>query len=148
MGWGLGASWLGWKVLDLGEGEGTMEKFTAIRRGELGEGPATPGIVRQIAFQNGSVTVIRAHTEPGMLSGWHTHTDHHIYGYVASGKARFEYRSGDTQTVEIGPGDFFHLSPQTVHRESNPSPDEPSEILLFITGEGPLVENLEEKEDA
>lgn len=119
-----------------------MPEVESVSRDQLSEGPSTAGIVRQIAFQTDSVFLIRAHTEPGMLSGWHTHMDHNIYGHVAGGAARFEYGADGRGTVEIGPGDFFHVPPHTAHRESNPS-SETSEILLFITGSGPLVENLD-----
>jgi quercetin dioxygenase-like cupin family protein len=119
-----------------------MTEVESVSKDQLREGPGTPGIERHIAFQSAGVTVIRAHTEPGMLSGWHTHMDHDIYGYVAMGHARFEYGPEGQGTIEVGPGDFFHVPPHTVHRESNPS-DEKSEILLFITGSGPLVENLD-----
>ena len=124
---------------------GTLE---VIRQNQLSDGPATPGIVRQVAFKEGSMTVMLATTEPGVVSGWHTHTGHDIYGYVVSGQARFEHSSDPGSAITLHQGEFFHLPPHTVHREINPSPNESSQVLLFISGDGLLVENVSGPEDA
>lgn len=118
------------------------------RQDQLTDGPATPGIIRRVAFKQGLATVMLATTEPGVVSGWHTHTGHDIYGFVVSGKARFEQDSESEEATIISPGEFFHLPPHTVHRESNPSSEEPSQVLLFIAGDGPLVENVPGPEGA
>jgi quercetin dioxygenase-like cupin family protein len=44
----------------------------------------------------------------------------------------------------LAPGDFFHVPQNTVHREINPSANEPGEVILFLLGGGPLVFNVED----
>lgn len=120
-----------------------MSKIQSLKADALSETPSTPGIVRYRAFGGEGCKVLRAHTDPGMMSGWHHHADYDVYGYVASGAARFESESGEEGAVDLGPGDFFHVPAHTVHRESNPS-SEKSEIILFLRGDGPLVVNVDD----
>ena len=120
-----------------------MSKIQAFQASALSETPSTPGIIRHRAFQGDGCMVLRAQTAPGMMSGWHHHGDHDVYGYVASGAARFESESGEEGAVDLGPGDFFHVAAHTVHRESNPS-SERSEIILFLRGDGPLVVSVDD----
>jgi len=87
--------------------------------------------------------VLRARTEPSTVSGWHHHADYDVYGYIVSGAVRFESNAGTEDNVSLGPGDFFHVSPHTVHRESNPSPREPNEVIPFVRGTGSLVFNID-----
>jgi quercetin dioxygenase-like cupin family protein len=121
-----------------GHGADQPQGIQKIGKDDLKQGPSTPGIVRHIAFQQDGVTVALAETESGLASGWHNHTGHDVYGYVVSGTVRFE-SGGKMITVE--PGEFFHVPPHTVHREFNPSTDK-GKVVLFITGTGPLVENV------
>lgn len=120
-----------------------MSKILAVKANALSETPSTPGIIRRQAFKGEGCMVLRAKTDPGMMSGWHHHADYDVYGFVASGAARFESESGEGETVDLKPGDFFHVPAHTVHRESNPSSEE-SEIILFLRGDGPLVVNVDD----
>jgi uncharacterized RmlC-like cupin family protein len=56
---------------------------------------------------------------------------------------RFEYGPMGKDGILVGPGDFFHIPPHTVHRDVNPSPDEGQEAVLFFRGTGPVVVNVE-----
>ena len=51
--------------------------------------------------------------------------------------------SGGNETVQAGPGDFFHIPAGTVHRDVNPDDDVHQEVLLTLIGEGPLVVNVD-----
>jgi quercetin dioxygenase-like cupin family protein len=121
-----------------------MSKIEVLTADALAKTPSTPGITRHVAFKGGNYMVIRSRTGPGTVSGWHHHGDHDVYGYVVSGTARFENAADVKDAVTVGPGDFFHVPPHTVHRESNPSADEAGEVILFLLGGGPLVFNVEE----
>lgn len=108
----------------------------------LGPGAATPGVVRETAFDTGRATLMRARAEPRAASGWHHHGDRDVLGYVVRGRARFEFGAEGGDSVEIDAGGFFRVPAGLVHRDVNPL-DEPQEIVLAIVGEGPLVVNLD-----
>jgi uncharacterized RmlC-like cupin family protein len=120
-----------------------MSKIHALRSDALSEAPSSPGITRHLAFKGDGNLVVRARTTPGAISGWHHHGDYDVYGYLASGSARFESGPAGQDAVSLGRGDFFHVPPHTVHREVNPSPDEGQEVILFLCGTGPLVVNVD-----
>jgi hypothetical protein len=50
--------------------------------------------------------------------------------------------------IDVSQGDFFQVSPQTVHRDINPSPDEGQEAALFLPGSGPVVVNMDGSSEA
>ena len=119
-----------------------MSKIQALRTDALSETPSSPGITRHLAFKSEGKLVVRSRTNPGTISGWHHHGDYDVYGYLASGSARFESGPGGKDAVSLGRGDFFHVPPHTIHREVNPSRDEGQEVILFLSGTGPLVVNV------
>jgi quercetin dioxygenase-like cupin family protein len=80
-----------------------------------------------------------------VVSGWHTHGDYDVYGYVVSGICRLESDQGEKDSMTIRAGGFFHVPPHTVHREINPSKNKSNDVLLFLHGSGQIVYNLDEK---
>lgn len=125
-----------------------MSKIESMKNNNLKESPSTPGITRYLAFKDEMHRVLRAQSEPGVTSGWHHHGDYEVYGYVASGSARFESGPGGKESVSLETGDFFHVPPHTVHREINPSSKEKNEVILFLHGTGELVVNVERPKNA
>jgi uncharacterized RmlC-like cupin family protein len=120
-----------------------MSKIQTLQADALPETPSSPGITRHLAFKGEDYLVLRSRTGPGVVSGWHHHADYDVYGYVVSGAARFENEGGEEEAVTLGPGDFFHVPPYTIHREINPSSEE-GEVILFLRGSGPLVVNVDD----
>jgi uncharacterized RmlC-like cupin family protein len=109
---------------------------------DLAAGAPTAGMVRNSAFEAAELWFGEVRTEPGVRSGWHHHGERTTYGYVVAGRLRFEFGPGGGQSVEAGPGDFFVVPPQTVHRESNPSTQE--QVLVGArVGTGPSVVNVD-----
>ncbi|MGD2058614.1 MAG: cupin domain-containing protein [Anaerolineales bacterium] len=119
-----------------------MSAIEARYQEELDQAPASPGLRRFLAFDADGFRVVRSIGDPGTVSGWHHHGDYDVYGFMVSGKARFEKDGEDENAIDVGPGDFFHVPPHTVHREINPSTEEGQEIILFLKGSGPLVTNV------
>jgi uncharacterized RmlC-like cupin family protein len=117
-------------------------RVSAVSPEGLNAGAATPGVVREIAFDTSRATLMRARAEGGAASGWHHHGDRDVLGYVVRGRARFEFGVDGAESTEVEEGGFFHVPAGLVHRDVNPS-DEPQEIILSVVGEGPLVVNLE-----
>ena len=104
-------------------------------------GAATPGVVREIAFDLPGITQMRARAEPNAATGWHHHGDRDVLGYVEHGTARFEFGPGGGRSVDVPEGGFFHVPAGLVHRDVNPA-DEPQVIVLAVVGDGPLVVNV------
>lgn len=113
-----------------------------IRPSERTEGGFTPGMVREEALATGEMWAGFVTTEAGMVSGWHHHDDHETTIYVLSGVMRMEYGPGGGETLEAGPGDFLYVPPHVVHRESNPSA-EPGTAVVVRGGKGEVVVNVD-----
>jgi quercetin dioxygenase-like cupin family protein len=120
-----------------------MSEIQVLRSGALPEGAPTPGITRQRAFEGEGVTIVRSRANPGVASGWHSHGDYYVYGYVVSGTALLESGPAGRNQVSAGAGDFIAVPPHTVHRKINPSATEKLEVILFLRGAGPMVFNEE-----
>jgi uncharacterized RmlC-like cupin family protein len=105
-------------------------------------GAATSGMIREEALATGDVWAGLVRTEAGMTSGWHHHGDHDSVIYVLIGVMRMESGPAGGESLEAGPGDFIHVPPGAVHRESNPT-DHEARIVVFRAGAGPVVINTE-----
>ena len=99
----------------------------------------TPGMTRQHAIAEDGLWAGVVRTEPGMVSGWHHHGDHETTIYVVEGTQRMESAAGAT---DAHAGDFIHIPPRTVHRESNPG-DRPNMAVFSRFGAGPVTVNVE-----
>lgn len=124
-----------------------MAEIEVLKEGELRPGPATPGIVRKLAFEGKDALLLHSTAEGGAITAWHHHSDHDIYGFLISGTLRFDYGPGGRQSADIKAGEYFHMPPRIVHRDVNPSKDEMQDAIVVITGTGPLVVNLDGPED-
>ena len=120
-----------------------MGNVTGVQKDELITGPSTPGIKRDFAFKDDGLLVIRSKTDPGTVSGWHRHGDFHVHGYMAKGSVLLEFGPERKESILVEESGFFHVPPHTTHRETNPSKTEGQEIIIFLTGKGDLVQNLE-----
>ncbi|NJD20698.1 MAG: cupin domain-containing protein [Gemmatimonadetes bacterium] len=118
-------------------------KVEALLKDELADAPGSPGITRRLAFQGDDFKVLRSVVEPATRSGWHHHGAYHVYGYMVSGTARFDWGPGGTESTTVRPGDFFHVAPGAIHRDVNPSDTDPQEVLLFLRGSGLMVVNVD-----
>jgi uncharacterized RmlC-like cupin family protein len=123
------------------------EGVRLIRPAERVEGAPTPGMVREEAIATGGMWAGFATTDPRMTSGWHHHGEYESSIYVLSGQVRMEFGPGGSSIVEAGPGDFLFVARGAVHRESNPS-DEPGTAIVVRAGSGEPVFNVEGPEPA
>ena len=108
----------------------------------LSPGAATPGVTRDLALETEAATVMRARAEGGARSDWHHHGAREVFGYVVSGRARFEFGPGGGESADVETGGFFHVPAGLVHRDVNPL-DAPQEIIMSVVGTGPLVVNVD-----
>lgn len=98
----------------------------------------TPGMTREHAIAERGLWAGVVRTEPGMVSGWHHHGAHQTTIYVAEGTLRMESAE---DASDAGPGDFIHIPPGVIHRESNPG-DAPNLAVFSRFGEGEVTVNV------
>ena len=96
------------------------------------------GMLLEEAFVQAGFWVGQLRTSAGSTGGWHHHGDHETYTYLAEGKAAFEWGTQPRDRAELKAGDFIHIPPRQIHRESNPGTT-PNLLIVFRKGEGPKV---------
>jgi uncharacterized RmlC-like cupin family protein len=113
-----------------------------IREADLRPGEPTPGITRNRAFDTGTVIVGQTRVAAGVVSGWHHHGSRTMFGYLISGRLRFDFGRGGKDSVEVHPGEYFRILPRVIHRDVNPSPTEAFLVVNVLIGEGPSLVNV------
>lgn len=93
-----------------------MTEAGPLHRSDLTPGPATPGMVRLVAYAGDDRWMGEVTSEVGVISGWHHHGEHQTYFYVVSGATLIELGGG--RQFEVHAGEFAHIPAGTVHRES------------------------------
>jgi uncharacterized RmlC-like cupin family protein len=81
------------------------------------------------------------HTEPGAVSAWHHHGEHDSVIHVLTGAFRMEFGSRGEHALLAGPGDFLFVPARAIHRESNPS-SETCTAVVVRSGSGQAVWNV------
>jgi uncharacterized RmlC-like cupin family protein len=99
-------------------------------------------MIREEALATEEMWAGLVRTEGRMISGWHHHGDHDSVIYILTGMMRMESGLRGAEMLEAGPGDFLHVPPGAVHRESNPT-DQEARIVVFRAGTGPVVINTD-----
>lgn len=93
-------------------------------------------VTRLSPFPDSPVQQVRGHAPGAVESSWHHHGDNHVFGYVVAGEGYMEWGTGPGERALVGTGAWFHLSPQVVHRDVNPS-DADQRYLLWLVGSEP-----------
>ena len=119
-----------------------MPDIDVVREADLRPGDPTAGIVRARAFDTGNVLVGQTRVAPGTVSGWHHHGNRTLFGYLLSGRLRFDFGRGGKDSVEVHPGEYFRILPRVIHRDVNPSHTEPLVVVNVMVGEGPSLVNV------
>ena len=127
-----------------------MKEIEVVRSSELKVGYSTPGIVREKAFESihRYIIVSRTRVAGGAMSNWHHHGARHLYGFLEAGRMRLEYGLKGTSSVEVGQGDFFHISPRLVHRDVNPDKKQELVVVNILVGRGEPVMNVKSPRQA
>lgn len=102
----------------------------------------TPGMARSLAFQTAHMWSGTVDTEPGAVSGWHHHGDHETTLYIVRGQMQMQSGPDGDSVLRAGPGDFLHIPPHAIHRESNPG-EETATAVIVRAGEGPPTINVD-----
>jgi uncharacterized RmlC-like cupin family protein len=127
------------QALEKGESLSTIYRVTP---GERVEGRPTQGILREEAVQTEGMWSGIARTEPGMVSGWHHHGEYESSIYVLTGSLHMEFGPDGQEAFDAGPGDFVVVGKSVVHRESNPSTEQGT-MVVVRAGQGEPVTNVD-----
>lgn len=85
------------------------------------------------------------HAAPGSASGNHHHGDSETAIYVRSGNPEFVFHDGDEEVrIATRPGDYVFIPPYLPHREENPDPNTPAEVVIARSSQEAIVINLPE----
>ena len=118
-----------------------LEPIRVFRGSELEPADPTPGMLRRRAFERPILWAGHVETAAGATSGWHHHDKNDTSIYVVSGILRFECE-GVEGWLDAMAGDFVHVPPYSVHRESNPG-DVPSVAVIARAGGGIPTVNVD-----
>ncbi len=116
-----------------------MSSVEVVRAVHSPTGASTGGILRERAFADAGAVFSKSTVAGGVVSGWHHHDLHTLYGHVVSGRLRLEF---PRESVEVAEGDFFKVLPGKVHRDVNPDKTRPVVIVSPLVGEGEAVVNV------
>jgi uncharacterized RmlC-like cupin family protein len=119
-----------------------MSTIYRITPEERVDGAPTSGIVREEAVHTDEMWAGLARTDGGMVSGWHHHGEYESAIYVLTGSLRMEFGSKGSEIFDADPGDFVFVGKRAVHRESNPSAEEAT-FIVVRAGEGVPVVNVD-----
>lgn len=119
-----------------------MPTIEVVRKDDLTEGDTTQGIRRDRAFEGENVVMARSQIAVGTVSAWHHHGTRHLYGFLVSGRLRFDFGRTGKETVELAPGDFFHIPAGLVHRDVNVGTIDAAVVVNLSVGNGPAVVNV------
>jgi uncharacterized RmlC-like cupin family protein len=83
------------------------------------------------------------HVSPATVSADHHHGEAETAIYVRSGRPEFVFHDG-IQEVRIAaePGDYIFVPPYLPHREENPDPSMPAEVVIARSTQKAIVVNL------
>lgn len=122
-----------------------------IRASELDSDTAqTAGLQRFAAISGKSVGAQQlwmgeTYIEPDTASGNHHHGESETAIYVRSGHPEFVFHDGVQEVrIKTGPGDYIFVPPFVPHREENPDPTTPAEVVIARNSQEAIVVNLPE----
>ncbi|MEB4207789.1 cupin domain-containing protein [Mycobacterium sp. 94-17] len=106
------------------------------------------GLRRFAALSGGSVGAQKlwmgeTHAAPRSASENHHHGEAETAIYVRSGNPEFVFHDGTGEVrIAAAPGDYVFIPPYLPHREENPNPDLPAEVVIARSTQEAIVINL------
>jgi uncharacterized RmlC-like cupin family protein len=83
------------------------------------------------------------HALPQTVSSNHHHGESETAIYVRSGNPEFVFHDGVQEVrISAAPGDYVFIPPYLPHREENPDPDTPAEVVIARSTQEAIVINL------
>jgi uncharacterized RmlC-like cupin family protein len=85
------------------------------------------------------------HASPATASSNHHHGESETAIYVRRGNPEFVFHDGVHEVrIATEPGDYVFIPPYLPHREENPHPDSPAEVVIARSTQEAIVVNLPE----
>ncbi|WP_156686792.1 cupin domain-containing protein [Mycobacterium sp. Marseille-P9652] len=85
------------------------------------------------------------HASPQAVSSNHHHGESETAIYVRSGNPEFVFHDGVNEVrIATAPGDYVFIPPYLPHREENPDPSTPAEVVIARSTQEAIVVNLPE----
>jgi uncharacterized RmlC-like cupin family protein len=85
------------------------------------------------------------HVSPDTASANHHHGESETAIYVRSGNPEFVFHDGVGEVrIATAPGDYIFVPPYLPHREENPDPTTPAEVVIARSTQQAIVVNLPE----
>jgi uncharacterized RmlC-like cupin family protein len=120
-----------------------------IKASELGSDTAPSDGMRRFAALSGrsvgseKLWMGETHVAPETVSANHHHGESETAIYVRSGNPEFVFHDG-VQEIRIAtkPGDYVFVPPHLPHREENPDPTTPAEVVIARSTQEAIVINL------
>ena len=83
------------------------------------------------------------HASPRAASSNHHHGESETAIYVRSGHPEFVFNDGVQEVrISTAPGDYVFIPPYLPHREENPDPNTPAEVVIARSTQEAIVVNL------
>jgi uncharacterized RmlC-like cupin family protein len=83
------------------------------------------------------------HVSPRAVSANHHHGESETAIYVRSGHPEFVFHDGVREVrIATAPGDYVFVPPYLPHREENPDPTTPAEVVIARSTQEAIVVNL------
>jgi uncharacterized RmlC-like cupin family protein len=127
----------------------TRNRVRHIKASEISSGTAqSEGLRRFAALSGQSVGAERlwmgeTHASPKSASGNHHHGESETAIYVRSGNPEFVFHDGVAEVrITTAPGDYVFIPPYLPHREENPDPSTPAEVVIARSTQEAIVINL------
>jgi uncharacterized RmlC-like cupin family protein len=138
---------------DLTRGESARRSLRSrvhhVRVSELSAATAqTEGMQRFAAISGTSVGsqeiwMGETHVSPATASDNHHHGESETAIFVRSGNPEFVFHDGVGEVrIATAPGDYIFVPPYVPHREENPDPSSPAEIVIARSTQEAIVINL------
>jgi len=129
--------------------EATRNRVHHIKASEISSDTAqTDGMQRFAALSGRSVGAEKlwmgeTHVAPETVSANHHHGESETAIYIRSGNPQFVFHDGiDEVRIAAQPGDYIFIPPYLPHREENPDPDNPAEVVIARSTQEAIVVNL------
>jgi len=120
-----------------------------VKASEISSDTAQSGGMRRFAALSGQsvgtekLWMGETHVSPQAVSANHHHGESETAIYVRSGHPEFVFHDGVQEVrISTAPGDYIFVPPYLPHREENPDPDTPAEVVIARSTQEAIVVNL------
>ncbi|QLL06905.1 cupin domain-containing protein [Mycobacterium vicinigordonae] len=134
---------------DAAQVEARSKRVHHVKASELSSDTAqTAGLQRFAAISGMSVGASKiwmgeTYVQPDTASDNHHHGDSETAIYVRSGNPEFVFHDGVQEVrIKTQPGDYIFVPPLVPHREENPDPTTPAEVVIARSSQEAIVVNL------